>query len=316
MENGRQCVVPRQAATTAATRLRPVTESDRRAASQKLHSALLAGRNADGGWGYYPGKTSRLEPTCWATLALGSDGPTGGWLAQCQRSSGWLTEDPGWPANIAFNALAAFVLASRRESALNLTRRRLLDTLVASKGRSTPQTDAQRQDNSLQGWSWIDATFSWVEPTCWGLLALKKARSGGVVETAINARIDEAERLLIDRSCRAGGWNYGNATVLNQELRPYVPTTALGLLAMQDRRDHDVVARGLAALEALWPEELSTGALGLSLICLNIFGRPADLLTSRLVDHVDDAVRFGSHHGIALALFALSSNTPSHAFRL
>ena len=31
---------------------------------------LVRGRNADGGWGYFAGKASRLEPTCWALLAL------------------------------------------------------------------------------------------------------------------------------------------------------------------------------------------------------------------------------------------------------
>ena len=31
---------------------------------------LLRSRNADGGWGYRPGTTSGVEPTCWALLAL------------------------------------------------------------------------------------------------------------------------------------------------------------------------------------------------------------------------------------------------------
>ncbi len=35
-----------------------------------MRRALLSAANADGGWGYYPGKASRLEPTCWALLAL------------------------------------------------------------------------------------------------------------------------------------------------------------------------------------------------------------------------------------------------------
>ena len=33
-----------------------------------------------------------------------------------------------------------------------------------------------RQDGSLQAWSWVDGTFSWVEPTAWCLLLLKKWR--------------------------------------------------------------------------------------------------------------------------------------------
>jgi hypothetical protein len=321
--NGRQCLVPRQAATSAGTRVRAVTESDRRAAIDRLRKALIAGRNADGGWSYYTGKTSRLEPTCWALLALGfsedsralRDSGTR-WLAQCQRPSGWLLEDATLPVNIAFNALAALTLLHQRDGAFDEVRRRLLAAVTTAKGMSAPQSDAQRQDNSLQGWSWTDATFSWVEPTSWGLLALKKARAAGIHDNAMTARIGEAERLMIDRSCRPGGWNFGNAEVLGQDLQPYVPTTALGLLAMQDRREHDVVTRGLATLEARWHEEISSSSTGVSLICLDVFGRPAGPLLTRLAGHTEQAIAFGNHHGIALAMFALSAHGQSHAFRL
>jgi hypothetical protein len=33
-------------------------------------SLLLKSQNPDGGWGYFPGKPSWLEPTAWAALAL------------------------------------------------------------------------------------------------------------------------------------------------------------------------------------------------------------------------------------------------------
>jgi hypothetical protein len=293
------------------------------AALGHLRRALVAGRNADGGWGYYPGKASRLEPTCWALLALGSGedsralrAATSTWLAQCQRPGGWLVENPEWPVNIAFNALAAFTLLHHRDLAGDEARRRLLAFVVASRGASAPAFVSMRQDNSLQGWSWVDATFSWVEPTCWGVLALKKAHGSGVGEAAASARIAEAERLLIDRTCRPGGWNFGNATVMGQDLRPYVPTTALGLLAMQDRRDQEAVIRGLTVLDALWPDEISATALALSLVCLGVYDRPLGPLLTRLIEHTEPTVAFGNHHGIALALFALSSPGQPHAFRL
>ena len=52
-----------------------------------LRQQLLDGRNADGGWGYYRGRVSRLEPTCWALLALGVDEapPSGTFLAACEK---------------------------------------------------------------------------------------------------------------------------------------------------------------------------------------------------------------------------------------
>jgi len=288
------------------------------------------GRNADGGWGYYKGKASRIEPTCWARLALGATRDethvrdAAAWLSQHQQPSGWLVENSDWPINIAFNALAAFTLLAERNQVADEVRNRLLAAVVASKGTAAPPSDSLRQDNSLQGWSWIDATFSWVEPTCWGLLALKKwgqtlgsdpgVRPQGL--TPAPARIAEAERLLIDRSCRPGGWNFGNAMVMQQDLRAYAPTTALGLLAMQDRRSDDAVVRGLRALETLWTEEISATSLGLSLICFDVYGQPVDHLAGRLAAHAEQAVMFGNHHGIAVALFALASVSQPHAFRL
>ena len=35
-----------------------------------LAEDLRSSVNEDGGWGYFQGKTSRIEPTCWAALAL------------------------------------------------------------------------------------------------------------------------------------------------------------------------------------------------------------------------------------------------------
>ncbi|HEX5070873.1 MAG TPA: hypothetical protein VFV78_11725 [Vicinamibacterales bacterium] len=295
-----------------------------RAAIDRLRRELLGARNADGAWGYYRGKSSRLEPTCWTLLALSTQidqrpppdpDPAIAWLERCDRANGWLVEHEEWPFNIAYNALATFTLLSRSDAAAALGRR-LLATVIASKGLSAPQENAMRQNNSLQGWSWIDGTFSWVEPTCWGLLALKKARTAGIVDAQAAARIDEAERLLIDRSCQPGGWNFGNASVMRQDLRPYVPTTALGLLAMQDRRDTDAVRRGLSTLDSRWPEERSASSLGLSLISLGVHGQPTDRVAQALVDHAADAITFGNHHGLAVALFALSSLGQRHVFAL
>jgi hypothetical protein len=43
-----------------------------------MRETLLSGTNPDGGWAYYHGHASRLEPTCWALLALHADAwPTG-----------------------------------------------------------------------------------------------------------------------------------------------------------------------------------------------------------------------------------------------
>src|SRR3954469_19209532 len=88
-----------------------------RDAIDRLRDSLLAGRNPDGGWAYYAGKQSRIEPTCWAMLALRAHGaaaatldPAYAWLESCARSTAWLVENPEWPVSIAYNALAVFTL--------------------------------------------------------------------------------------------------------------------------------------------------------------------------------------------------------------
>ncbi|MEO8483191.1 MAG: hypothetical protein ABI634_13345, partial [Acidobacteriota bacterium] len=253
-----------------------------------LRDRLASGANAAGGWGYYPGKSSRLEPTCWTLLALGeapgdAAAPHAAFLTSASQSTGWLVEDASWPINVAFNALAAFTWSVRSRFVAPADLQRLLAVLVTTKGVQAPQTSTSAQNNSLQGWPWVEATFSWVEPTAWALLALKHARRAGTAPPGADARIAEAERLLIDRVCRDGGWNYGNAALMHQDLRAYVPTTAMALLALQDRRDDPTVARGLAYIETRWREEVSATAMGLALICLDVHGRSVASLEARLI---------------------------------
>jgi len=57
-----------------------------------------------------------------------------------------------------------------------------------------PQSPALRQDDRLQGWPWTQGTFSWVEPTAWALLALRRRQASGKGVEA--ARLTDAETLL------------------------------------------------------------------------------------------------------------------------
>src|SRR4051812_10556389 len=76
-----------------------------------LRDGLRAGRNLDGGWGYYAGKASRLEPTCWALLALAEADPE--ILTTWPVSDGLLRERRGGEVNFAFHALALTTMAAR-----------------------------------------------------------------------------------------------------------------------------------------------------------------------------------------------------------
>ena len=288
-----------------------------RVTAADLADVLLRGRNADGGWGYYPEKSSRLEPTAWATLALretagAADAPAV--LTQWPSKDGLLLERAGGGPNYAFLGLALLVMRAcqiehHTGNAL------LLGGLQGVKGMALAPSTHSRQDNALQGWSWIADTFSWVEPTAWCLLSLKKwaKRPGERVDAQ---RLDEAERLLIDRSCLNGGWNYGNSNMLGQELKPYVPTTAAALLAMQDRRDHPVVERSLNYLESAATSERSGIALALALLALRACGRGHEAVQAALHEQLPRTVELGNHAAIALAVCALSPQRIHAAFTL
>ena len=287
-----------------------------------LRTTLAMARNPDGGWAYARGKQSRLEPTCWALLALAhSEGrdPDVDVLRGWRRQDGWLADVAGVPPNHAFNALAALTLL---QAGPTLSHAHALGShLVASKGIQTRQAREFRQDNRLQGWSWIDGTFSWVEPTAWGLLLLKKLHShGGNRLPGADDRIDEGEHLLLDRACEGGGWNYGNSNVYGQELWPYVPTTALALLAMQDRRGDPVVDKSLRQLQHDVRTERSAVALALSIICLRVYGLAPDALAEDLLNLSTDS---GSESGwadnvlgLAMALYALVDARAATPFTL
>jgi hypothetical protein len=287
-----------------------------------LRDVLLAGRNPDGGWGYYAGKASRLEPTCWALLSLLEDRrPEDAslvdaglrLLAKWQRADGLIAE-PQLPPNLAFNGLASVALTAVRSSSLappahDNVQLRLLDGIVGAKSEKLWNWNSPvRQDNSLVGWPWTEGAFAWVEPTAWCTLALKQAsRRAGTPGS--QARIEEAERLLFDRQCPEGGWNYGNSEVLGQQLHAYVPPTALALLSLRDRRESSQLRLALDYLLASWRREPAGMALGLSLLCFRAYGVPTGDVEAALAAAWQRSGFLGNHSVIGLARCALTAGT-------
>ncbi len=225
---------------------------------------------------------SRLEPTCWALLATralraDSDRILAGWPSSAEA----LIDHDGGLANWSFHALALFTrLALGDASAVEL--QPLAKALAEARGRAMKSSATQRQDNSLQGWSWIEGTFSWVEPTAWALLALKACRSRGLVVPGSDKRIREGDALLRDRVCVTGGWNYGNSSVFGKNLPAYIPATAIALLALQDRGDEDFVRHSLNYLEAHAANHASTRALALSTLALRRHARSTVIVEEAL----------------------------------
>jgi hypothetical protein len=272
------------------------------AAVVRLRSLLAAGRNSDGGWPYYAGRHSRLEPTGWALLALADPGVTP--LLQRWRTPAGLLVEPELPGvNYAFNALAAIALAATPDSPRSAAdAASIARVLLAHRGERVSEHPAVRQNPNLQGWSWIDGTFSWVEPTAWCMLAVKKF-ARGAPEAA--ARVDEAERVMQDRACTGGGWNYGNAEVYGKNLPAHVPPTAVAVLALQDRMSEAMVQNAVAFLGREASREGSTTALALSWLALTSVNAPAETLVAQLVERLPITESIGNLSAAAQMLYVL-----------
>jgi hypothetical protein len=234
--------------------------------------ALTSARNPNGGWGYTRGRASRLEPTCFALLALAAAGLPADprVLERWPRANGLLIDPQAGTSNVTDNAVA-LLAAQMPGTALPPLAAGLAGALVNLKGVTFPPAKSNRQDNALRGWPWVASTFSWVEPTAWCVLALKKYTRTHR-DTSPGTRVTDGERLLIDRVCRNGGWNYGNSNVFGKELFAYVPTTAIALLAMQDRREEEPVRRSTRYLSTHSLDERSGLSLSLSRIALALVG--------------------------------------------
>lgn len=271
-------------------------------AAAGLKQALLRSRNEDGGWGYYAGKASRLEPTCWALLALGSAGDDAV-LRNWALKDGLLIDPNSPTANYGFHGLALLTLLARRVEHV-ASNRRLVTAIEDARGVKLADRGAVRQRNDLEAWSWMEGTFSWIEPTAWCLIALKKARSLSLAVAA--ERLADGDSVLFDRCCERGGWNYGNSNMLGKQLPAYVSTTALGLLALQDHRSHDAVGKSLQLLQQEWRTETSGLALGLSAMAMRRFGVPREELVAALHASAATILALGNIHVTGVALYALA----------
>ena len=217
------------------------------------------------------------------------------------RRTGLIVEPSIGQTTHAFNALAALVLAS---PAIGLpdAGKAVATALLDHRGIPLGDHPAIKQNSALSGWSWSDGAFSWAEPTAWCMLAVKKLCRE---HPAASARLDEAERILRDRECKGGGWNYGNKEVYGQSLLPHVPPTAAGVLALQDRRGETVVVNALRVLEKQALREGSTNALAVAWIALSAVGGPVHDVAAGLPARVEAAAAIGNLAIIGMLLYVL-----------
>src|SRR5262245_9828829 len=158
----------------------------------QLVSSLLSEQNGDGGWGAVAGKQSNTEATAFAVLALQSVAADAsriakakGWLINRQNGDGsWSLSDsakgPSWVTALAIIALSGSAEESARViKAGNWVLEQeggkpgLLAQLILFV---TRQKRAVRLNQDLIGWPWTTGNFSWVEPTSYFMIALKRLK--------------------------------------------------------------------------------------------------------------------------------------------
>jgi uncharacterized protein (DUF362 family) len=213
--------------------------------------ALAAQANPDGGWGYSPDQTAHLEPTCLALLALSAepDRYRGildrgfAFLDRCAGADGSYRPTSGREEAVWPTALVLFLRATLSQEDQDLGR--TAGFLLALRGQDARSKEAEEIhdiDLKLVGWPWADGNFSWVEPTAWACLALRRAGFGN------HPRVAEGTRLLLDRALDEGGINYGNRRILGRILDPIPGPTALMLLALQGHEPHPRLDAALSYL--------------------------------------------------------------------
>jgi hypothetical protein len=250
---------------------------------------LLKNQNADGGWGSVPGRGSNTESTSLSVLALKS---TNRDLLEksIQRGTHWLAErqkaDGSWPLNAELNegswATATAVLALSHFADYQPRALKAAEWLLSQQGRGLPwlasllirlsirkfEVDL---NPDLKGWSWSSGTFSWVEPTAYSLIALKRIRRH-LNTPKVSERIQQGELMLYDRVCADGGWNYGTPNVLGETAPPYPDITAVTLIALQDHAQASPNRTSLNALGKMLQQEQSGLSLSWAILCFSIYG--------------------------------------------
>jgi len=230
-----------------------------------VNSALdaLEGAGQEGIWGYHPGGAPFAEPTALATLALVAHQrpPASRHLASIQQTDGAVGLSaklafPRWPTPLAILAWLADEGEPERIA-------RACDYLLTVEGATFPNDDTVGQNTEIVGWPWVAETHSWLEPTSYCLIALGLAGHG------THARVQEGQRLILDRICAGGGWNYGCPAQLGNAAQAFPAPTGIALLALRDRRDDTALASSVRFLASRVsatrsPVSLSWGLLGLA----------------------------------------------------
>jgi len=227
---------------------------------------LRSSQTQEGGWGYAPGHSPGVEPTCAVLHALKRanqetafqdavswllhiQNEDGGWgYNQNDQVSGWLSAWAVWTLSIFDSSSKQVEDGVQYLLAQNVMQINNLDDLEAGK-------KIANIDFSLRGWPWRPGEASWVEPTALALIALSASGLDA------GSRVNEAVRYLDNRRCPNGGWNVGNPIMFGEALPARANPTALSLIALSKTSPNKILPIDLEALTAEMKSDSGTMAL-------------------------------------------------------
>ena len=238
-----------------------------------LLDRILVRSLPEGGFADRPNGAYRTDATAWSAVALDVLGPrdlyerTARRLTEDQLQDGRVPIASGHPAVWWPTSLAAIAWAG--VDAYRVQKDRALHFILQVSG-TTPEKvagDPVGHDTTLRGWSWVEGTHSWIEPTALGMLAIAAA---GIND---HPRSREAVRLLLNRQLPHGGWNYGNTTIFGRELHPMPESTGAALTGLAGLVSQAEVERSLSYLEGEVPRLRTPLSLGWGLLGLAAWQR-------------------------------------------
>lgn len=282
------------------------------------NSGILQGeltrRRMPDGWSYRRECPQvALEPTCLALLALHPRGKAA--TVPGMESLLWLQHPDGARPALAgdregcgLTGLAVLVLSnfgneSNVERGIScLLRCRGKEAQALWRWKFRKQDTHVRFDPGKYGWPWQPGTLSWVVPTAFAVIALKRC-SPRHRSRKVRDRIRRGVEMLLDRACPDGGWNAGNGVVYGALMTPHLDTTAIALLALQRERECDGFAKSLSWLRQEAKNCQSAWSLAWSILAMHAYGQPVSEEQGRLLgmsrDQLEDTAT------LAIAAIAL-----------
>lgn len=284
------------------------------AEADQLQQRLLGAQNPDGGWAYHQG-SSWTEVSAFALLALAAHRITGRaydrarvWLLKTQRADGGWAPNPSIDTSTSVTSIAALALAYTNPDTPALTPG--IEWILAQENGEIPLLDrlvfrllGAAPPKAPGGSPWFPGTAAWIAPTAMSVLALAwAARTGSPTATyynRVNLAIRRAQRYILSRTCKDGGWNHGGSFVRSEAAESYPEMTGMALLALQDCFQLDL-RRPLLRAEAFLSHPQSAEGLSWLQLALIRHGRTLDVANA--------GVACRNNRDICLRLLALAAS--------